>query len=357
MDLTLLLVSLCCVMLSNAWPALHFTSSRTFHITVFEDLHFGEGENTTWGPSHDDKTLGLMQYVLKVESPQLVVLNGDLITGENVVKANATAYMDKIAGPLVQVGLPWASTYGNHDTDLHLAREDIFLREKMYPNSLTESDVNKSGSGVSNYYVPVYPNNISTVPAMILWFFDSRGGYAYLKKRQAHDGSVTSLDDWVDETVVSWFEEARDQLASTYGAYLPSIAFVHIPVSASGAFQPSAVNSSFAPGINEDGAFPGQGKGNGRQDEPFMKALMDTRNLTALSVTGLTGNGLNLCFSRRTGYGGYGDWKRGSRQILLSLDSLGSSIETWNRLDDGSVTGLVSLNSTFGKDQYPVVTT
>lgn len=54
-----------------------------------------------------------MQSVLKVESPELVMLNGDLITGENTYKENATAYIDKIAGPLVKAGLPWASTYSS----------------------------------------------------------------------------------------------------------------------------------------------------------------------------------------------------------------------------------------------------
>lgn len=58
-----------------------------------------------------------MQSVLEVESPELVVLNGDLITGENTYKENATTYVDKIAGPLVKAGLPWASTYGS---ELHL---------------------------------------------------------------------------------------------------------------------------------------------------------------------------------------------------------------------------------------------
>lgn len=111
MKLTLKLISLCCFVLSSAWPALHFTSSRTFHITVFEDLHFGEGEDADWGPSNDERTLKLMQDILKHESPDLVVLNGDLITGQNTFKANATAYVDKIAGPLVEAGLPWASTY------------------------------------------------------------------------------------------------------------------------------------------------------------------------------------------------------------------------------------------------------
>ncbi|KAH8751319.1 Metallo-dependent phosphatase-like protein [Diaporthe sp. PMI_573] len=373
MELTLILVSLCWFVLSSAWPALHFTSSGTFHITVFEDLHFGEGEDTDWGPSNDDRTLKLMQDILKLESPELVVLNGDLITGENTFKANATAYVDRIAVPLVEAGLPWASTYGNHDSDLHLTREDIYAREKTYSNSLTRSDVNQEDSGVSNYYLPVYPSDSSTMPAMILWFFDSRGGYLWHRKLQKQDGSATSQDDWVDSSVVSWFEETRDKLANTYGTCLPSIAFFHIPVSASGAFQASAVNSNTAPGINAEGRFTGQGKGKSGKDERFMQALMDTKNLTAafsghqhgddwcfkwdqqLSGMRLTGDGLDLCFSRRTGYGGYGNWKRGSRQIFLSLDSLGSSIETWNHLDDGTVTGSVTLNATFGSDKYALV--
>ena len=51
-----------------------------------------------------------MNTVLDVESPQLVVLNGDLITGENTYLANSTHYVDEIVQPLVQRGLSWAST-------------------------------------------------------------------------------------------------------------------------------------------------------------------------------------------------------------------------------------------------------
>ena len=69
----------------------------------------------------------------------------------------------------------------------------------------------------------------------------------------------------------------------------------------------------------------------------------------------LTGNGINLCFGRHSGYGGYGTWTRGSRQILLSEETLGNSLETWIRLEDGSISGKVTLNSTYGIDQYPAV--
>ncbi|KAK7701728.1 hypothetical protein SLS64_010176 [Diaporthe eres] len=197
MNFAPILVALCLAVLSTAWPSLHFTNNKTFHITIFEDLHFGEGPATDWGPSNDDKTLDLMRTVLANESPELVVLNGDLITGENTFKENATDYVDEIVAPLVEAGLPWASTYGSecvplsplahvqvaddfrrldHDSDVNLSREAMYAREKTYANSLTGCEVNQNGAGVSNYYLPVYPNDTSTTPAMLLWFFDSRGG-------------------------------------------------------------------------------------------------------------------------------------------------------------------------------------
>ena len=67
------------------------------------------------------------------------------------------------------------------------------------------------------------------------------------------------------------------------------------------------------------------------------------------------GSGVDLCFGRHTGYGGYGNWMRGGRQILLNLATLGKSTETWVRLEDGSESGRVALNSTYGTDSYPEV--
>lgn len=103
-----------CTTLANAWPALRFTDAGTFQISIFEDLHFGEAEDTDWGPLQDVDTLKVMQTVLGNESTtQLVVLNGDLITGENTFKENSTDYVDEIVAPIVAAGLPWASTYGS----------------------------------------------------------------------------------------------------------------------------------------------------------------------------------------------------------------------------------------------------
>jgi len=64
------------------------------------------------------------------------------------------------------------------------------------------------------------------------------------------------------------------------------------------------------------------------------------------------GNGINMCYGRHTGYGGYGDWPRGARSILLNQSDLTNGVRTWVRLDDGSVYDQITLNSSYGRDNY-----
>ena len=69
------------------------------------------------------------------------------------------------------------------------------------------------------------------------------------------------------------------------------------------------------------------------------------------------GNGLNVCFGRHTGYGGYSEIMRGARHIVIHEDALGgdNAVETWNRLENGEISGRVMLNSTYGTDTYATV--
>lgn len=54
--------------------------------------------------------------------------------------------------------------------------------------------------------------------------------------------------------------------------------------------------------------------------------------------------GKTLCFARHSGYGGYGDWERGARQIELFTNG---SWRTWVRLEGGSVDGKCTLYNKF----------
>jgi hypothetical protein len=108
------------------------------------------------GPAQDVYSTKVMNTVLDSESPHLVVINGDLIIEENIFLGNSTHYVDEIVLPLVQRSLPWASTYGNHDSNYNLSRQGIFERDHRYPNSLTGSMVPGNNAGVSNYFLEVY---------------------------------------------------------------------------------------------------------------------------------------------------------------------------------------------------------
>ena len=137
----------------------------------------------------DARTAEVMKKVLDYENSQLVVLNGDLISGYGTTGDNATLYLDQILAPVVEKGLPWATTYGNHDNQGYSKSEDLFKREKYYNNSLTMNMLPElSEAGISNYYLKVFPASTDQdVPEAILWFFDSRGG--------------DEPRDWVDDTV------------------------------------------------------------------------------------------------------------------------------------------------------------
>ncbi|KAF2671601.1 Metallo-dependent phosphatase [Microthyrium microscopicum] len=356
-------------------PSLNFRHDGSFQITVFNDLHYGEGEDNPpewgWGPISDVKTTQVMNNVLDYESQDLVVLNGDLITGENTHFENSTKYLDIIVAPLVDRGLTWASTYGNHDRAYNLSQTKLYKAEKKYSGSLTQRMVRNPKAGITNYVLEVYSRGEL---AMLLWFFDSYGGREYQKL--AKNGSDIGLTQFVHPDVANWLSHTSSKYKRRYKRAIPSLGFVHIPTYATAAFQKTGVDPHKEPGINDDdplapqSIFWDQYTG---EDVPFMKALLQTEGLMAVFSghdhgddwchrwdrkypdMDLKGNGIFLCFGRHTGYGGYGKWTRGSRQIRVNTESLGKEVETWVRLEDGSVSGRVVLNATYTKDYYPAV--
>jgi hypothetical protein len=335
-----------------------------------------------WAPAADIKSVKVMNTILDVETPDLVVLNGDLITGENTYFHNSTQYLDQIVQPMVQRSVPWASTYGNHDHEYNLSCSSILQRERTKYGSLsyTKNMVPSQGEslGTSNYVLPIYGESShdsgNTTPVALLWFFDSKGGKEYQKFDG--NGQKVPMDGFVHPSVVKWFKETNVALQSQAHGIIPSLVFVHIPVFAAAAFQRQGVDKFKEPGINDDNPLASQAIKNNvytGEDVPFMQALADTKGLKAVfsghdhgddwcfrwdsTLPGMdvAGTGLSVCFGRHTGYGGYGTWTRGSRQILLRKETLAEEVESWVRLEDGESSGWVTLNGTYGKDPYPVV--
>lgn len=324
--------------------------------------------------------------MLDYDRPDLVVLNGDLINGDSTWPENSTLYMDMIAAPIIERGLTWASTYGNHDHSHASNSEEILQRERTLPGSRTQKMVDTDTSGTSNYYLPVYPSNCTNAaacaPELLLWFFDSRGGSQVIADDQPN---------WVDTSVVKWFNETNTKLVTRYKKVIPSLAFVHIPVEAIVRLPAElGIDANYQPGISEDAPASELAQGSGfcadgthdpanckyeGNDEPFMKALTTMKGIMGLFFghdhgnsycyrwdqqlvqMNVKGNGIALCFGQRSGYGGYGDWVRGARQIVVNQNQLKDwVVDTHIRLETGDVVGAVTLNSTYGKDYYPATT-
>lgn len=146
-----------------------------------------------------------MNSVLDNEAPNLVVLNGDLISCEWVASQDANKLIDQIVAPLASRSIPFAATFGNHDAsqtcDTRSMSEHMWWDVKgangkklSFTTQSVAGDVSKVGW--SNYYIPVYSSTDSTELKMLLWFFDSKGGRVY----QPGAGDV-AVDNWVDEKV------------------------------------------------------------------------------------------------------------------------------------------------------------
>jgi len=123
----------------------------------------------------------------------------------------------------------WGSTYGNHDSGILITREDILATEQKYVNAYTEHG-GETLPGTTNYYVPIYPplgaseelENGPTVnddvPALILWFFDSRGG-------RSPGGGFPAT---VHENVIQWFKDESQRMKVEWGP-IPAFAYFHYP--------------------------------------------------------------------------------------------------------------------------------
>ncbi|KAK0473749.1 Metallo-dependent phosphatase [Armillaria novae-zelandiae] len=279
-------------------PRITFRPDGTFKITVFSDLHFGEGPDTIWGPEQDSNSTRLMRKVLPEEKPDFAVINGDLITGENTFRENSTTLVDRI----------------NHDNQVNITHLEEIIRERQVSSfSYTRCAPPGVGGegGPGNYWVPVYANEEGQHPVLILWFFDSRGGFSPGK-------NSTAVPDWVDSSVAEWIESETASMEDEWGPAESrgALAFVHIPPHVVQSLQ-STLNHTSNPGLNADTLGQGSTQATTQdsdtgKDGPFWNALNKyIKNLHAV-ISGHdhgnewcsreTAQNVIFCFDKHSGY-------------------------------------------------------
>lgn len=353
----------------NPYPdhrVLAFRNSSTegeynFRLTVFSDVHFGENPWDAWGLEQDRKSLALMREVLEKDEEAIdyVVLNGDLITGENTFRENSTDLINQLLTPFIEHGVPFSTTHGNHDNQPNITHAAEIERElSIAPTQsftrIGDADVGGVG-GPGNYWVPVYLHESDPTPILVLWFFDSRGGFSTTPGQ--------AIDDWVDDSVAKWIETESAKMNEAWGTEdRHALAFMHIPSHHIEQTQ-DELDSSKTPGQNGDSLGRGstQDSALATRDQPFWDSLnTNVKNLIAVVSGHDHGNewcaresskDVVFCFAKHSGYGGYSrtGWGRGVRHFELTVQegTEGVNAETWIWVKEG---GEERARVTLGED-------
>ena len=209
LKLFLALVSLCMTVFCFAQKSeLRFNKDGKFKIVQFTDVHF------KYKNPASDIALECINQVLDEEQPDFVIFTGDV-----VYSAPADKGMLQVLEQVSKRKLPFVVTFGNHDNEQGMTREQLYDIICQVPGNLMPD----RGSGLSpDYVLTVKASSDAKKDAAILYCMDSHS-YSPLKDVKGYA--------WLTFDQVNWYrQQSAAYTARNGGKPLPALAFFHIPV-------------------------------------------------------------------------------------------------------------------------------
>lgn len=169
-------------------------------------------------------TLKLLESAVEQEKPDLVVYTGDQIKGYGVsykglgneLVKNVKSTIDVLLEPVVKRNIPFAVTFGNHDSQVGISNKEQFEKiYKSYPCCIGEQAKGVDGGGT--YNIPIKSSDGSKTVFNLYLFYsgtDAKGG-GY---------------EPFDTKIIEWYKSTREKLKEENGQYVPSLVFQHIPL-------------------------------------------------------------------------------------------------------------------------------
>ncbi|KAM9952789.1 hypothetical protein ACTFIR_007845 [Dictyostelium discoideum] len=302
---------------------LRFNKNNKFKIIQFTDLHFGEGENETWGKEQDINSTAVMNEIIDKEGKvDLILFTGDLITGNNI-NGNVSMYWENAINVAKTRDIPWAITFGNHDD---LSSNDNGTRYDLISLDIKLGSLSKLGPisipGVSNYNLNIYGNEDDRILST-LWLFDSGDGENDCKNQRNREfGNGYQCNTFITKEQIQWYENEtlkyeNDKLPLWEGA------FFHIPLQE----YMLVWNYGVCFGFNND-SIACQ-----KTNEGLFEKFVEIGRIRMISVGHNHGNdfcsifdNIKMCYGRHSGYGGYGTWERGARVIELTHNPIKNKV-------------------------------
>nr|WP_320059591.1 DUF4434 domain-containing protein [uncultured Bacteroides sp.] len=175
------------------------------------DLHWVESDSYKLA---NDSTYNLIREMMHIEHPDLVILTGDIVVSSNAIKG-----WERLANLFEKEKTPFAVTFGNHDCESDMPKEQVLKYLKTNPYNMTYDAENGKLSGSGNCSLPIMSSD-GTIQKWALYLFDSHN--------IIQDRSF-GYYDWVKHDQIEWYRKTRDQVIAHNKRKLPSLAFFHIP--------------------------------------------------------------------------------------------------------------------------------
>lgn len=287
---------------------LKYNDKNKFRILQMTDLHIGPNLNE----ENNIKTFKLIDNSIKKLKPDLIVITGDIIWSDEIQKTNDI--FSEVVKKLDSYKIPIAITYGNHDSEKFITRDELRKIECNIENLVNKENnfIYKNGE---NFCIEIYDNMENQIEN-ILYMFDS-GDYSDLDMKGY---------DYISFEQINWFREISSKYKRKLGKR--DIVFMHIPIPEywnvidnliSGVCNETNDTIS-APYINT-GLFTSMYM-NGEVEAMFCGHDHDNNFLAEY-------HGIKLGFGNVTGYNCYGELPRGVRVIDLDKNSI-YKMETYN---------------------------
>lgn len=162
-------------------PSLYVDSNGDFTVLQFSDTHFISGDT-----KKDTKTLSAMRETIIEEHPNLVVISGDMIEGNNnKSKYNKKTALEAVGKLFDNLEQYWAYVPGNNDGEMCGTSDDVAAFLSQYKYCIIADEENLTGA--TQYVVDLKNAEEKTVYSFV--FMDSlarddNNQYDYMKADQ-----------------------------------------------------------------------------------------------------------------------------------------------------------------------------
>lgn len=200
------------------------TEKETFRILQLTDIHLG---GSALSVKKDLKALQTVYDLIAYSRPDFVVVTGDMTFPMGIMsfsRNNATPVV-QFADFMRNIDIPWAFTYGNHDTEIMAVASAESLNDIMKSLSFKSSGnflypyIQPDIWGRNNQMIEVRNTDGTLMQALFL--IDSN---AYV------EGVGINDYDYIHDDQVDWYERQILKLNEREGRIVPSMAFFHIPL-------------------------------------------------------------------------------------------------------------------------------